>query len=160
MKHWLTGLLLLLALPAMAQKQISVIDDDTHKPIAYAMIADSLGKIAQTSLQGIAQVPKHSGEIIIVHDSYDRVAFDYDSIPSVVKLHRREYTLDEVEVVGVKDQKIDMKGLGLDKVELADAKAKASGGNLLSWLSDKIFNRKDRKRKKHREELAKILEDY
>lgn len=162
MRHLLISLLVFLACPAMAQKQISIIDDDTHKPIAYALIADSTGQISKSSVQGIAYIPKREGEIIIVHDSYNRVSFDYDSIPPVVEMHRRDYTLDEVEVIGSKDMKVDLEGMGikLSKEEIADAKAKAAGGNLLAGLSDKIFNAKDRKRKKHREKLKKILEDY
>lgn len=160
MKHLLILLFSLVAVQAMAQKQISVIDDDTHQPVAYAIIADSTGQIARTSLQGIAIVPEHKGEIIIVHDSYGRVTYDYDELPTVVEMHRRDYTLDEVEVVGVKGEKLDIHIKGMDKVEKADAAQKASGGNPFAWLSDKVFNAKERKRKAHLERLKEILDDY
>lgn len=160
MKHLCTLLFILLSLPTMAQKQLSVIDDDTGKPVPYAIIADSVGQIARTSLQGIAEVPESRGEIIIVHDSYDRVTYDYDQLPSVVRLHRRDYTLDEVEVFGVKPEKLDIHLKGLDKVDKADAKMKATGGNPLAWLSDRIFNSKERKRKARLARLKEILDDY
>lgn len=160
MKHLLIALLAALALPAVAQKQISIIDDDTRKPVPYAIIADSIGQIARSSLQGIAVIPARKGEIVIVHDSYDRITCDYDSLPAVLEMHRREYTLEEVEVMGVKVEKLDIHLKGMDKVEKADANQKATGSNPFAWLSDKIFNAKERKRKAHLEKLKKILDDY
>ena len=74
-----------------------------------------------------------------------------------MKMHRREYMLDEVEVLAKKGMTIHF-DLGLNKVDMADAKYKASGGNPMSGLSDLLFNRKERKRRKHREKLKKILD--
>lgn len=157
MKLCVLTILAFLSLPIMAQKQVSVIDDDSRQPVANAIIADSIEEIAQTSTQGIAVVPRRKGKIIFVHKNYDRLTLDYDSIPAVVKMHRREYMLDEVEVLAKKGMTIHF-DLGLNKVDMAEAKYKASGGNPMSGLSDLLFNRKERKRRKHREKLKKILD--
>lgn len=160
MKHLILFSLFILSLPLMAQKHLNVIDDETGKPVAYAIIADSIGQIARTSLMGMAEVPKREGTIIIVHDSYDRLTCDYDSLPMVVRLHRREYTLDEVEVYGVKSEELNIHLKLLTQEDVADAKHKASGGNPFAWLSDRLFNAKERKRKAHLARLKKILDDY
>lgn len=158
LKPLLLSLLALLPLSMTAQKQVSVIDDDSRQPVPNAVIADSAEQIAQASVQGIAVIPRRRGKVIFVHKDYERLTIDYDSIPAVVKMHRREYTLDEVQVVAAKNMKIHF-DLGLNKVDLADAKYKASGGNPLAGISDLLFNRKERKRRKHREKLKGILDD-
>lgn len=158
MKNVILILIAFISRPVMAQKQISVIDDDSRQPVAYAIIADSVDEIAKTSAQGITIVPRRKGKIIFVHKDYERMTLDYDSIPAVVKLHRREYMLDEVEVRAKKDMKIHF-NVGLNKVDKANAEYKASGGNPMSGLSDVIFNSKERKRRKHREKLKKILDE-
>ena len=120
MKLCVLTILAFLSLPIMAQKQVSVIDDDSRQPVTNAIIADSIEEIAQTSTQGIAVVPRRKGKIIFVHKNYDRLTLDYDSIPAVVKMHRREYMLDEVEVLAKKGMTIHF-DLGLNKVDMAES---------------------------------------
>ena len=153
--------MMLMSLQTRAQKHISVIDDDTHAPIAGVVIGDTVDVIARTSLQGMAKLPRRDGKIIFAHESYLRLEMDYDSIPQVVHMQRRPYNIDEVQVVGALGKKVNLGAMKLYKNPV-DQQLKAAGngnGNLLGWLGKLLFGRKSKK-EAHKEKLQKMLDDY
>lgn len=160
--------LCLVCISMHAQKRVSIIDDETRKPIAYAVVADSADIIARSSVQGMVVIPKREGQLIFSHESYDRLTIPYDSIPSVVKMHRRTYLIDEVEVVGQGNLTIDPHAFGspeTDPVENA-LQAASPNGNLLGllvegvgWVLKKVGVDLHPK-ETHKQKLKEILDNY
>lgn len=93
-------LLLIFTTHIHAQQMISVIDTDTHDPVAYAAFSQNGDTIAYTSLQGIAVLPKVSGSILLTCKNYKPIELNADSIPSVIRMKCLIERLKEVVVVG------------------------------------------------------------
>lgn len=92
------------AIHLQAQQMISVIDNDTRKPVWRAFFVLDGDTIAYTSPEGIAILPKVSGKLKIVCSDYKSVIFNGDSIPNVIHLKGELKQLEEITVIGDKDK--------------------------------------------------------
>lgn len=110
MKHIIVILaLLLFALSLRAQQMISVTDLDSHQPVGRAYFIHNGDTIAYTSPEGLAIVPRRSGNITITAKDYKPLTLNADSLPAVIRIKCEVERLEEVIVIGDKNKLVSKK---------------------------------------------------
>lgn len=150
-----------LSINAQHTRRISILDVDSRDPVDGAVIMQGNDTIARATPQGLAVVPSVKGKVVFVHNDYKPLEFDYDSIPSVVKMKCTTLKLDELVVLGKKSTMFDMKqdGPNIGESHLGIVTTTMEGSKInLETLLRKLFGRSRKEKKK--DQLRKTLEDY
>ena len=161
-------LLLLCSTGLLAQRQLKVVDVETHLPIADVSVLGSRGTYFTDSL-GRVTVPDSTQTLTFRHVGYDSRIINLSEVRhDTVFLISKLLYLNEVVVMGVnKSKQPDYSGLQLkiDPVEAQLLGANPNGG--VSIDLGKVVNfilpkrlRPGYKKAMRKERLKKILEDY
>lgn len=150
---------LLFVLHIRAQQMVSVIDDDTRKPVGRAFFIQSGDTIAYTSPEGIALVSKKPGKVIVTAKDYKPLELNVDSLPAVIRIRCEVESLEEIVVIGDKNKRKPKKF----KLESKDARTlvpKAGGGIGISIDAIfRAFGYRPASEKRH-ERVKKKLDAY
>lgn len=158
----LLGALLLLSLPALAQKRFVAADMETRKPIGGVNITTStLSKTVSDSL-GRFDVADSCLTMVLTHVGYESTLVNTTEAGDTIYLLSKLMLLPDVPVFGKlkPEESLEQlnKRLRLSKQEAQLAAAKPSSGfNILPLLS-KLFKKKNKLSRKER--LKKVLEEY
>lgn len=140
---------------------ISILDIDSRNPVNVVVIIQGNDTIAHSTPQGLVIIPTVKGKILFTHRDYKSVEYDYDSIPSVVKMKCIVQGLNEVVILGrmPKKTKIKHDGVKIGESHFGIVKTTVEGSSInIETLRRKLFG-KTRKEKK-KDKLRKVLEEY
>lgn len=146
---------------AQHRRLISILDKDSKDPVDRAVIMQGNDTIARSTPQGLVVIPTVKGKVVFAHRDYESREFDYDSIPSVVKMRCIVQELDEIVVLGRLPIKFDMKlgGMKLGESHYGIVKTTMEGSTMnLKTVRQKLFGRTRKEKKK--DKLRKVLEEY
>lgn len=161
MKRSVSTLLLLFCLSfCWGQKIVRLLDSDTKIGIKNVTIATERDILTNTNADGMAHITAQEGKIIFAHESYDRIEMAYDSIPDIIYMERRGYTLEEVEVLGIMKPKADSNIYDSKKMKLDMqlAAIKPADANLLAPIGMLIRGLSKKKKQDKRRRLEQILD--
>ena len=149
------------SIDAQHPRLISILDIGSREPVDRAVIMQGNDTIARSTPQGLVVIPTVAGKVVFAHRDYEPVEYDYDSIPSVVKMKCAVQELDELVVLGRMPMKFDMKlgGMKLGESNLGIVKTTMQGSTMdLETVRRKLFGRTRKERKK--DKLRKNLDGY
>lgn len=151
--------LLLSVLSLQAQKLVHFIDAELESNVAYVVVADEEKIIGKANIDGVIMIQPHKGKLIFSHDNYERVEMEYDQLPEVIRLERRTYMLDGVEVISKGKSQMDKNAHIWEKDKVGDQlrSAGSGNGNLLAPVNKLLNGRKTRKQRKL-ERLKEVLD--
>ena len=93
---------LLVSVWTMAQRQIRIIDVETHEPVARASVEPDGHPFVLTNSLGYAIVPETFDSLTIRHLKYEKERLGFNEVKDTIYLFATEHMLDEVVVVSPK----------------------------------------------------------
>ena len=159
--------LLLCCVAVVAQRRLSVLDMETHNPIADANVVSERFKATTDSLGRIV-IPDSCKSLIVSHVNYESDIVNTDETNDTIYLLSKLLKLPEVVVFGNgkdRDYSQLQYSLKLDKIEAQLLAANPNGGTggglgaLISYLLPKKW-RPGYGKKSRKERLKEILDNY
>lgn len=146
---------LLVSVWTMAQRQIRIIDVETHEPVVRASVEPDGHPFILTDSQGYAIVPEAFDSLTVRHLKYEKERLGFNEVKDTIYLFATEHMLDEVVVVSPKTM-MDQLRKELKNKPLPNPAAAPISINIDKLLA--FFGYKSKKQRK-KEKVAKIIKE-